>query len=41
MGPGAIEAMLPELADCDVDWNKPLGALSREEIVTFLVMPSP
>jgi hypothetical protein len=33
---GAIEAILPELADCDVDWNRPLGALSREQIVTFL-----
>ena len=33
---GAIEAILPELADYEVDWNKPLDALSREEIVTFL-----
>jgi hypothetical protein len=33
---GAIEAILPELADCDIDWNRPLGALSREEIVAFL-----
>lgn len=33
---GTIEAILPELADCEVDWNRPLGALSREGIVTFL-----
>jgi hypothetical protein len=33
---GAIEGILPELADFDIDWNKPLRALSREEIVAFL-----
>jgi hypothetical protein len=34
---GAIEAILPELADGNsVDWGKPLDALSRDEMVAFL-----
>ena len=33
---GAIESVLPELAASDVDWNKPLVGLSREDIIAFL-----
>jgi hypothetical protein len=33
---GAIAAILPELSDSDVDWNKPLAQLSRDEMVAFL-----
>ena len=33
---GAIAAILPELADCDIDWSKPLAALSRDELLMFL-----
>jgi hypothetical protein len=33
---GAIAAILPELSDSEVDWNKPLVGLSREEMITFL-----
>jgi hypothetical protein len=34
---GAIDAILPELADANVvDWNKPLAELSRDEMLTFL-----
>jgi hypothetical protein len=33
---GAVASILPELADADVDWNKPLASLSRDEMITFL-----
>jgi hypothetical protein len=33
---GAIAAILPELAASEVDWNKPLAELPREEMITFL-----
>jgi hypothetical protein len=33
---GAIAAILPELAASDVDWQKPLVELSRDEMITFL-----
>jgi hypothetical protein len=33
---GAIEAILPELGDCEADWSKSLAAFSREEMLAFL-----
>jgi hypothetical protein len=33
---GAVASILPELADTDIDWNKPLTDLSREEMTAFL-----
>lgn len=33
---GAIEAILPELATSEIDWNKSLADLSREEMIAFL-----
>jgi hypothetical protein len=33
---GAVASILPELADTDVDWNKPLAGLSRDEMTAFL-----
>jgi hypothetical protein len=33
---GAISAILPELAESNVDWKKPLAELSREEMLHFL-----
>jgi hypothetical protein len=33
---GAIASILPELADADVNWSKPLAELSRDEMGTFL-----
>jgi hypothetical protein len=33
---GAIEAILPELANCQADWSKSLSQFSREEMITFL-----
>jgi len=33
---GAIEAVLPELAKPEIDWSKPLGKFSREEMIEFL-----
>jgi hypothetical protein len=33
---GAIEAILPELGNCQADWSKSLSQFSREEIIAFL-----
>jgi hypothetical protein len=33
---GAIEAVLPELANSDTDWSKSLTEFSREEMIAFL-----
>ena len=33
---GAIAAILPELAASDVDWNKPLAGISRNDMIAFL-----
>ena len=33
---GAIEAILPELGNCEADWSKSLSQFSREEMITFL-----
>jgi hypothetical protein len=33
---GAIATALPELAEAKVDWNAPLGELSRDELIAFL-----
>jgi hypothetical protein len=33
---GAIEAILPELANSSTDWSKPLSEFSREEMIAFL-----
>ena len=33
---GAIDAILWELAEAKVDWNKPLAELSRDEMLLFL-----
>jgi hypothetical protein len=33
---GAIEAILPELANSEIDWTKPLAQLTREEMIAFL-----
>jgi hypothetical protein len=33
---GAIESILPELANCEINWSKPLGQMSRDDIVAFL-----
>jgi hypothetical protein len=33
---GTIEAILPELGNCETDWSKSLAAFSREEMITFL-----
>jgi hypothetical protein len=33
---GAVAAILPELSDSDIDWNKPLAQFSRDEMVAFL-----
>jgi hypothetical protein len=33
---GAIEAILPELANSDTDWSKSLTEFSREEMIAFL-----
>jgi hypothetical protein len=33
---GAIEAILPELANSDTDWSKSLAEFSREEMIAFL-----
>jgi hypothetical protein len=33
---GAIEAILPELGNCQADWSKSLSQFSREEMITFL-----
>jgi hypothetical protein len=33
---GAIASVLPKLADLPIDWSKPLGALSRDEMVLLL-----
>jgi len=33
---GAIEAILPELGNCEADWSKSLSQFSREEMIAFL-----
>jgi hypothetical protein len=33
---GAVEAILPELANSEIDWTKSLAEFSREEMITFL-----
>jgi hypothetical protein len=33
---GAIEAILPELANSDADWSKSLTEFSRDEMIAFL-----
>jgi hypothetical protein len=33
---GAIEAILPELGNSDVDWSKSLSEFSRDEMIAFL-----
>jgi hypothetical protein len=33
---GAIEAILPELGNCQADWSKSLSQFSREEMIAFL-----
>jgi hypothetical protein len=33
---GAIEAILPELGNCEVDWSKSLSQFSRDEMIAFL-----
>jgi hypothetical protein len=33
---GAIALILPELADSNIDWKKPLAELSREDMIAFL-----
>jgi hypothetical protein len=33
---GCIACALPELAETQVDWNAPLGELSRDELLAFL-----
>jgi hypothetical protein len=33
---GAIEAILPELANSATDWSKPLSGFSREDMIAFL-----
>ena len=33
---GAIEAILPELGNCEADWSKSLAEFSREEMIEFL-----
>jgi hypothetical protein len=33
---GAIASILPELANSEVDWSKPLTAFSRDEMITLL-----
>jgi hypothetical protein len=33
---GAIESILPELANSEADWTKPLAEFSREEMIAFL-----
>jgi hypothetical protein len=33
---GAIEAILPELGNCQADWSKSLSQFSRDEMITFL-----
>jgi hypothetical protein len=33
---GAIAAVLPELAASNIDWNKPLAELPRDDMVAFL-----
>jgi hypothetical protein len=33
---GAIEAILPELGNCQADWSKCLSQFSREEMIAFL-----
>jgi hypothetical protein len=33
---GAIEAILPELANADSDWSKPLSEFSRDEMIALL-----
>jgi hypothetical protein len=36
----ATRAILPVLAELPVDWNRPLGSWSRDEIVRFLTQAS-
>jgi len=40
---GAVQAILPELADAcvDLDWSKPLASWSRENITEFLLKAMP
>lgn len=33
---GAIEAILPELGQCEADWSKSLAQFSRDEMIAFL-----
>ena len=33
---GAIEAILPELGNCEADWSKSLSQFSRDEMIAFL-----
>lgn len=33
---GAVESILPELAQSEIDWSKSLAELSREEMIAFL-----
>ena len=33
---GAVAAILPELANSEIDYNKPLVGLSRDDMITFL-----
>lgn len=35
---GTVTAILPELAQIDIDWSKPLAAWSREEMWSFICM---